>query len=235
MRLSIVIPAYNEEKRIGSTLKKIEAYCKANSLDYELIVVDDGSKDQTISLVESSIFDKSRFILLKNVQNRGKGFSVNRGMLAAKGDVALFTDADLSTPIEELDNFLLLLPQYDILIASRALKASCVEKQPFYREIMGRTFNLFVQLLVVWGVKDTQCGFKLFKKSAVDAIFPQQKIFGWSFDVELLYLANRGGFKVKEIPVHWVNSLESKVDPFKDAFKMFKEVLMVRYLHLWGR
>ncbi len=235
MRLSIVIPAYNEEKRIGSTLQKIETYCKTNSFDYELIVVDDGSKDQTVNLANSSIIDKFRFNLLKNIQNRGKGYSVNKGMLAAKGEIVLFTDADLSTPIEELNNFLPLLSQYDVLIASRALKASHVEKQPIYREIMGRTFNLFVQLLAVPRIKDTQCGFKLFKRPAVDAIFPQQKIFGWGFDVELLYLANRRGFKIKEIPVHWVNSLESKVSPFKDAFKMFKEVLMVRYLHLWGR
>ncbi len=228
--ISIVIPAYNEEKRLSISLNKILEFINANRDNYEIIVVDDGSNDRTASLpAEIDIFIK----VIKMEKNSGKGASVRRGMLAAQGDYILFTDADLSTPIYELNK---LLPQlkngYDIAIGSRALDYSKIKvHQPFYREFMGRTFNKIVQYLVIKGIKDTQCGFKLFKKDAAKTIFQLALIDGFGFDVELLFLANKMGYKIKEVPVDWFNNDQSKVNPIKDSLQMLLEISRIKKLH----
>ena len=182
--LSVVIPAYNEEKVISNTLTKIITFLDKKKIKYEIIVVDDGSKDKTREAVKK--FPK--VILTKERKNCGKGYSVKQGSRISKGDYILFTDADLSTPIGKIEKCMKYVNSYDIIIASRALKDSIIPvKQPFYRIFMGKTFNLFVQLFSVRGIKDTQCGFKLFNRKAVDIIFPLQRLNDFCFDVELFF------------------------------------------------
>lgn len=234
LSLSVIIPAYNEENRIGKTLKKIIGYLERKKYDYEIILVDDGSKDKTIGVVKSLKNKKVR--ILKNKHNLGKGGSVKNGMLAAKKDYLLFSDADLSTPIEELEKFEKLKEKHDILIGSRALKESDIKiKQPFYRILMGKVFNFIVNIVVIWGIKDTQCGFKLFRKEAAKKIFSKQTFNGFSFDVELLFIAKKYGYSIKEIPVMWINSTESKVNALKDSIMMFIDLLKIRVNNLRGK
>lgn len=231
--LSIVIPAYNEEKRIVKTLNRIVEYM--DNKDYEILVVNDGSKDKTVEVVEEvkeAVNNKVRII--NNPGNKGKGYSVKNGMLYAKGDLLLFSDADLSTPIEELEKLLPFVEwRYGVVIGSRALKESDVKvHQPFYRELMGKFFNKIVRLLAVKGIRDTQCGFKLFTREAADKVFKLQKLDGFSFDVEILYLAKKLGFKIKEVPIIWVNDEETKVSSIKDSAKMFLDVLKIKFWDL---
>jgi len=225
MRLSIIIPAYNEENRIGNSLKLILRYLSKQDYNFEIIVVDDGSSDRTIEKVKE-IDSSGKIKILKNEINKGKGYSIKKGMLEAMGEYQLFSDADLSTPIEELEKFWRYLDEdYVIVIGSRALKDSILEvRQPFYREFMGRAFNFIVRVILGFKIKDTQCGFKIFKKEVAKHIFSIQKIEGWSFDVEILYIASKLDYKIKEVPVRWINSPLSKVNPLKDALKMFFDV-----------
>jgi dolichyl-phosphate beta-glucosyltransferase len=227
--LSIIIPAYNEEKRIVKTLGGIRDFLKDK--DYEIIVVNDGSKDGTVKVVEE--LHNGRIQIINNPGNKGKGYSVKNGMLHAKGDLLLFSDADLSTPIEELEKLLPFVKEgYGVIIGSRAMKESDIKiHQPFYRELMGKFFNKIVRVLAVGGIKDTQCGFKLFTREAADKIFKLQKLDGFSFDVELLYLAKKLGFKIKEVPIVWINDEETKVSSIKDSAKMFFDLFKIRWLH----
>lgn len=228
--LSVIIPAFNEEERIASTLKKIYDYLNEHNYNFELILVDDGSTDSTVELVANNF---SNVQIVKQPQNMGKGAAVRRGMLEARGTLRLFTDADLSTPIYELKKFLPEIENgYEIAIGNRALQNELIkEHQPFYREMMGKTFNKIVQLLVVRGISDTQCGFKLFTEKAAKEIFAKSEINGFSFDVEAVYLASKMGFKIKEIPVEWYNDDRSKVHPIKDSMKMLIEIMRIRKLH----
>lgn len=233
--VSIVIPAYNEEQRITDTLKRIGAYARTKPFIVEVIVSDDGSLDQTIPcakavLAESGISHQ----VLRAPANQGKGAAVRRGMLAASGEYRLFSDADLSTPIEELDRFLPLLidKKADVVIGSRALQgANIVEHQPWFRECMGRVFNKVATVFAFRGIKDSQCGFKCFTAGAAQKLFLLQKLDGFSFDVELMFLAQKLGFRVQEIPVTWINSAASKVKVFSDPIKMFWDVLRIRAIH----
>jgi len=228
--LSVVIPAYNEEKRIGNTLEQIMRYLNQKPWDWDIVLVDDGSKDRTVEIAQKAITD-SRLKILKNIENLGKGASIRKGMLSAKGKFRLFSDADLSTPIEELEKILPYTEKdYGVAIGSRALKESQLEvRQPFYREWMGRIFNCFVRLFVIGSIKDTQCGFKVFTAEAAESIFRVQRLSGFAFDVEVLFLARKKGFKIKEVPVRWINSPASKVHPIKDSVKMFIDILKVRF------
>jgi dolichyl-phosphate beta-glucosyltransferase len=229
--LSIVIPVYNEEKRIGDTLRKIVDFLKTKDFSREIVIVDDGCRDHTIDLA-TKILEGTNFRILKNVRNMGKGASIRTGMLAAEGEVRLFTDADLSTPVEELDKLIVpIRGGYDVSFGSRAMKGSLLlVRQPFHREMMGRIFNLFVQILHLPGVKDTQCGFKMFTGRAADAIFQRQKMKGFCFDVEVLVLAGRLGYKMKEIPVSWIDSPQSKVNPLKDSLKMLWDLIKLKFM-----
>jgi dolichyl-phosphate beta-glucosyltransferase len=230
--LSIVIPAYNEEKRISRTLEAIIRYGEQKKLDFEVWVVDDGSADFTAHIVKSLCLRDRRIKLLHHASRQGKGAAVKTGVLAANGEWILFSDADLSTPIEEVEKLMKACGgEAAIAIGSRALKDSRVEKRQLWlRQSMGKTFNLLVRLLLFNGIKDTQCGFKLFKKEAAKALFPQVKIAGFAFDVEVLFLAKKGGFKVQEVPVIWRNSPQSKVHIVLDPIRMLIDIFRIR----WG-
>lgn len=235
MFLSIVMPAYNEEKRIKDPLRKIVGYLSSKGYDWEIILVDDGSIDRT-SETAVKVVDDERLRIIKNETNRGKGYSVRTGVLASKGDLILMTDADLSTPIEELEKMLPWLENgYDIVIGSRALQRSLIEvPQPWYRSVMGRVFNFLVQKITLKGFKDTQCGFKCFTKGAAAQIFALQRIDGFAFDVEVLLIAAKLGFKIKEVPVRWVNSPQSSVNIFTGSASMFYELLKIRFFDWRG-
>lgn len=230
--LSIVIPAFNEEQRIGESLKKIYNYFREKNLNFEIIVVNDGSYDGTEKVVlEFYKTVQGELKILSNERNFGKGYSVRCGILNSKGKKILFTDSDLSTPIEEFEKLNYWLEQnYDIAIGSRALKDSEVlVPQPFYREYAGKIFNLPVQMFFLPGIKDTQCGFKLFKSPIAKRIFSIQRIWGFSFDVETLYLAKKFGYKIKEVPVRWINSKDSKVNILKAPMQMIFELIKIRW------
>lgn len=234
-KLSVIIPAYNEENRIGQTLRSISGYVRAHSLDCEIIVVDDGSADGTAEVVtqEFKAMPGIRARLLMNGANRGKGFSVRRGMLEAEGDLLLFTDADLSTPIEDWDKLKNALDQgCDVAIGSRAVAGSRVEiHQNFIRESMGKIFNRMARVLTFRNISDSQCGFKAFRRAAAYDLFGSARIDGFSFDAEVLFLAQHRGYKVKEVPVTWRNSPASKVAILSDPVKMFWELFLIRILH----
>ncbi|MBI4681043.1 MAG: glycosyltransferase family 2 protein [Nitrospirae bacterium] len=228
--LSIVIPSYNEEAGIRNTLEKITEYLERRYPSYEIIVVCDGCKDNTAKLAEEAARSNHRIRVLDRKTNMGKGFSVRQGCLEAKGDYVIFTDADLSTPIDEIEKLLKWLEEgYDIAIGSRALKESDIQiHQPWFRETMGKIFNLFVQAIAVRGISDTQCGFKGFKKDTAMEVFQRQTINGFGFDVELLYIARRLGYRIKEVPVRWLNRAESKVNPLIHPMQMLFDLIKIR-------
>ena len=232
--LSIIIPAYNEEKRIGATLDKIHSFFKTKNYDFEVMIVDDGSTDRTAGVVAASgLAKEGKLSILKNRSNRGKGFSVKNGILNSNGEYLLFTDADLSTPIEDVDKLLKEISKdYDIVIGSRALKDSAVMvHQSCYREFMGKVFNFFVKTLLIKSFNDTQCGFKLFKREPAREIAREMLINGFAFDVEMLYLAKIKGYKVKEAGVAWENSSDSRVKLFRSPINMFLDLFEIKAKH----
>jgi dolichyl-phosphate beta-glucosyltransferase len=224
--LSVVIPAYNEALRLPPTLEKIHRHLQRSS--YEVVVVDDGSRDDTAARAEAA---GARVVT--NEGNRGKGYSVRRGMLLARGRRRLMCDADLSTPIEELGRLQAKMDEgYDVVIASRALPGSNVEvRQPWYRENMGRLFNLCVRVLALPGLADTQCGFKLFSARAAEEAFQGARLDGFSFDVEALYVARRRGFRIAEVPVTWRNDEATRVNTVK-GLVAFLDLARIR-LRAW--
>ncbi|HIE09306.1 MAG TPA: glycosyltransferase family 2 protein [Armatimonadetes bacterium] len=234
--LSVVIPAYNEEERLPRTLERVISYLGRRGEEFEILVVDDGSTDRT-SEVALSFSQLAPLRVLRNEENRGKGYSVRRGMLAARGSLRLFTDADLSTPIEELPKLerAILEEGFDVAIASRGLlQSKLVVRQPFWREILGRTFNLYVQALLLPGIWDTQCGFKLFTARAAEGVFRRITLEGFGFDFEALYVAKKLGFKIKEVPVLWLHSPKTKVKVLRDGLRMGVDVLKVKANDLKG-
>jgi len=235
MFLSIVIPVYNEEKRIHASLSKVVDYIKKKGFSEktEIIVVNDGSLDNTVSIVNHFKKDYNFIKLVDYKNNKGKGCAVKKGVLSAKGNYILFMDADLSTPLEEIDKVIWPLNRgYDLSIGSRSLKNSnIIRHQPKYRRIMGKLFNILVRLFLIKNIRDTQCGFKCFTKETAREIFSQIKINGFSFDVEILYLAQKKGYRIKEIPVKWYNFPESKVGVFKDPIKMLIGIFKIRFFN----
>lgn len=226
----MVIPAYNEARRLTATLDKVRDYLVRHGQRYEIIVVDDGSTDDTARLIAARQRRDAGIRLLRHEPNRGKGYALQQGLLAARGDWVLMTDSDLSTPIEELAAFLALAQQgYDVIIGSRALADSqVVVRQVWYRQNMGRIFNFLVRLLGLSKFLDTQCGFKLFRGTVAAEISRRMTLDGFCCDVEMLLIAARLGCRVKEQPVRWYNAPESKVSPLIDAAKMFGDLLLIR-------
>jgi len=233
---SIVIPAYNESARLAASLEKVLAYVHSQGWDAEVIVVNDGSRDNTAEIVRGFAAKDPVVKLLDNPGNRGKGYSVRSGMLYAQGRILLFSDADLSAPIEEAPKLLQALEDgADIAIGSRWLRAETqTQRQPLHRQLFGRIFNLLLRMSLGLQFADTQCGFKAFKRAAAQAIFPLQKIERWGFDPEILFLARKMGFKVEEIPVAWGHSGGARINPVFDGAKMFQEMLRVRWYSIAG-
>jgi len=229
--LSIVVPAYNEESRLGPSLKSILAYRSGRTFPIEIIVVDDGSADATARVAREALGDAPMTSVLVNETNRGKGYSIRRGVLAARGEAVLATDADLSTPIEEVDVLLEHLKGlgHGLVIGSRGLGSSRVEiHQSPLREFMGKVFNRIVRLMTGLPFRDTQCGFKLMTRADVAPIFTVARIDGFSYDVELLYVAHRRGSPIEEVPVVWRHAPGSKVGLLTDPLRMLRDVWRVR-------
>ena len=234
--LSIIIPSYNEEVRLPATLDRIAAYLSASGRNAEVLVVDDGSKDRTAQVAESFRDKIPMLRVVPNGVNRGKGYSVRHGMQEARGRIALFTDADLSAPIEEAGKLIDALETYDLAIGSRAIDRSLITvHESRFREFAGIIFNKIVRLILWLPFVDTQCGFKAFRRERCNIIFEQQTIERFGFDPELLYLARRNGLKAVEIPVRWGHSPATKVSMLRDSIQMFTDVFTIRWNSLNGR
>lgn len=236
--LSVVIPAYNEERRLPGTYRRVAEYLGRVGYPYEVILVDDGSRDGTGRFIAATCELDPRARGLHLSPNRGKGAAVREGVLAARGEYILFSDSDLSTPIEEVEKLsaALLTRQAGVAIASRRLRgANLLLRQPFHRQVMGTGFSILTRTLALPGLYDTQCGFKLFTREAARDIFPRLTITRFGFDVEVLYLARRRGHRVVEVPVTWKDSPESRVNPLRDSARMFGDLARVRWNDLRGR
>ena len=233
--VSVIIPAYNEENRIKETLERINNFIKGKNWAAEIIVVDDGSRDNTVDIVKSYKEGIDNLKVIELVQNRGKGFAVKSGIGEARGEYIVFTDADNSTPIEEFDKLFNNLKEssVDVAIGSRYLKNSNVEiKQPRYRVILGRIGNLLIKSFLIDGIEDTQCGFKLFRNHAAKDIFFLQRVKRFGFDMEVLVIAKNLGYKVSEIPVSWFNSSDSRLRPVRDGIITLKDLIFIK-ANLW--
>ena len=236
-RYSIIIPAYNEAARLGSTLERVLAYVSQQNWDAEIVVVNDGSRDQTPDLVKTKSAEHPNVRLIENPGNRGKGYSVRNGMLNATGDILLFTDADLSSPMEEsVKLFAAIEAGADIAIGSRWLQPELqTHRQSLARQLYGRIFNLVLRLFLGLKFKDTQCGFKAFSRRAAQTVFPLQRIERWGFDPELLFLARKAGLAVQEVAVVWSHSAGTRISPLRDGMRMFLEVLAIRWNAATGK
>lgn len=232
--LTVIVPAYNEAKRIPQTLQAISQFFASKDLIIEILVIDDGSKDQTRTLAEELNLPNLRVI--SYYPNRGKGYAIQTGVNEARGDWILFTDADNSTPIEEFDKLWQEAGRYQVIIGSRYLPGSLITvKQPTPRIILSRLGNLLVQTLLLPGVRDTQCGFKLFSQAAARLIFARQIIFGWGFDMEILRIAREFGFKIKEVPIVWRNDDQSRIQSSQVFVKTLSELLTIKKNSWLGR
>lgn len=234
--ISIVIPAFNESGRIAVTLETIWRYFNDKSHQCEIIVVDDASSDNTYQIVSHLSKSLNNLTLLRLPSNKGKGASIRQGILSSSGELVLICDADLSTPIEEIEKLYPWIERgYAIALGSRALKDSVIVRaQSWYRRNMGKTFNVFVQLLVMRGIRDTQCGFKLFTGEAARELFSRSKINRFCFDVEILFLARKAGLGIKEVPITWINSPDSRVRLFVDSFLMLMDLWRIRIYDIFG-
>jgi len=234
--LSIVIPSFNEELRLPTTLREISSYIRSSRRETEVIVVDDGSTDRTSDVANSFRGEIQRLRVVANNKNRGKGYSVRHGMMEAHGRVVLFTDADLSAPIAEADKLLAALADHDVAIGSRAMDRSLISvRQSLFREYAGIIFNFIVRAILRLPFVDTQCGFKAFRRDRCRVIFEQQRIERFGFDPEILYLARHHGLRSAEIPVRWAHSPATKVSMWRDSIQMFLDVFVIRWNSLSGR
>ena len=233
-RLSIIMPAFNEERRLPTSLQRLDEYVCGLDREVEIIVVENGSTDRTATVVQAWQ-DRLPYLRLMCVAQPGKGRAVRAGMLAASGDHLMFCDVDFSMPIEELSKFTALLDTgAPIVIASRELATSQRHAEPARRHIMGRVFNRVVQLLVVRGIEDTQCGFKAFQRPVGRDLFSMQRLTGWGFDVEILYLARRRGYRVQQLAIDWFFDPDSRVRGLSDSVTTLAEVLRIRLYALVG-
>lgn len=232
--LSLIIPAYNEADRLPDTIRRIQEHRRLWNFLIELIIVVEPSEDRTLELAENAVKSRSDLKVLTHHEKRGKGFAVRSGMHRAKGDFIFFTDADLSTPLEDLDTALAVFTRdrsVDVIVGNRMHPESQIlQRQNAARESMGKVFNRIVQMVTGLRIKDTQCGFKGFRNRAAKEIFGRQRMDGFSFDVEVLLLAQAMGFAIAELPVHWTNSSASHVRPIRDSTRMFFDAIRVRGL-----
>ena len=236
IELSIIVPSYNEELRLPASLDRIADYVAGCGRSTEVLVVNDGSKDRTAAVAAAYAGSIPNLRVLANGENRGKGYSVRHGMLEARGKIVLFTDADLSAPIEEADKLLAVMERYDLAIGSRAMDRSLIKvHESQFREFAGIVFNKIVRTVLRLPFVDTQCGFKAFGRERCRIIFEQQRIERFGFDPELLYLARRHGLRAVEIPVHWSHSPATKVNMMRDSIQMFLDVFTIRWNALLGR
>jgi dolichyl-phosphate beta-glucosyltransferase len=234
--LSIIIPSYNEESRLPATLERIAEYLADSGIQAEVLVVDDGSKDGTAAVAEYFIIKLPTLRVISNGVNRGKGYSVRHGMQEARGRIALFTDADLSAPIEEAGKLIDALETFDVAIGSRAMDRSLISvHESSFREFAGIIFNKMVRIILWLPFVDTQCGFKAFRRERCAVIFEQQRIERFGFDPELLYLARHHGLRAVEIPVRWGHSPATKVSMLRDSIQMFIDIFTIRWNSLRGR
>jgi glycosyltransferase involved in cell wall biosynthesis len=232
--LSIVIPAHNEENRLPGTLEQIFRFLEKQSFSCEVLVVENGSTDNTYEIARKYASSHANLHVIQN-DWRGKGLAIRRGVQEAHGEYLFFCDADLSMPIDEVDKFL--PPQadhFDIAIASREVAGAVRYDEPWHRHLMGRVFNTIVRVLAVPRLQDTQCGFKMFRAEAAEVLFPLQTMDGWSFDVEILYAAQRRGYRIIEIPIHWYYKANTRIKPVRHSIEMFAEVLKIRRNGLRG-
>ncbi len=228
VRLSVIIPAFNEAARIGKTLEELCAYVPTLVPDYEIRVVDDGSDDETATIADH-VARRDQRVVLQREPHRGKGWAVRAGLLAATGELRFMCDADLSMPLSELPRFLAMVPsQCDIAIGSREGIGSRRVGEPAYRHAMGRVFSALIKAMVLPGVDDTQCGFKLFTSQAVETVFPMTTIAGWAFDVEVLLMAQLQGLRVQEVPIEWHYRENSKVSAVRDPVPMIRDLWQIR-------
>lgn len=229
--LSVIVPAFNEAARIGPTLERVDRYLGRRPGSFEIVVVDDGSGDATVRIAEEHASPSLRVVRLG--ENRGKGAALRRGVAASRGDRVLLCDADLSTPIEDVEALATALDGgFDLAIGSRALPSSRLDRrQPFYRQTMGKIFNLLVRLLVVGGFRDTQCGFKLLRGAVARDLFERLVIDRFAYDVELVWMARRLGHRVVEVGVRWSDSPDSRVHPVRDSLAMMRDLLRMRWHH----
>ena len=237
--ISVVIPAYDEEENLKPTLEEISGYFEKRQYEYEVIIVDDGSRDDTIKIAFSCADLFKNFKVLPNDINRGKGYSIRKGIMEAAGKYALFMDADNSTSIYEFDKFLPCFKEgYDVVIASRRLKGSLVtESQPALRIVMGQFYIFLSRVILNLSVRDFNCGFKAYTNNSAKTLFAKQLMNDWSFDTEVLFLIKKYGFKIKEAPVKWVHKSTSKVKPLRDGIRSFLSLVKIKLndmRHLYG-
>jgi len=234
---SIIIPAYNESERLTVSLPKVLDFIDRQTLQAEIVVVNDGSSDDTAGVVRRFALLHSEIRMVENPGNRGKGYSVRNGMLHAQGDVLLFTDADLSSPIYEADKlFAAIRDGADVAIGSRWLRAELqTERQPWHRQLYGRLFNLALRIVLGLKYRDTQCGFKAFTRAAAQTVFQLQTIERWGFDPEILFIAIKRGFWIIEVPVSWAHDERSRMSYLKDGMKMLEEIAVIRWNAFRGR
>lgn len=234
--LSVVIPAYNEEHRLGTTLEAVDAYLKKQPFVYEVLVVSDGSHDRTGEIVRERARTMKGLTLIDNKENHGKGYVVRQGMLAAQGKFRLFMDSDHSVSIEYIETFLPHFSQgYDVVIASIEVAGATIEEHAaWYRRALGHWAKLLIRLLAIWEIHDTQRGFKIFSAQAAKEVFPLQTLTRWGFDIEILVIAKKLGYRIKELPVVWTNSGESKVG-ISAYFTTLRDLFVVRKNMLFGK
>ncbi|MEJ5202309.1 MAG: dolichyl-phosphate beta-glucosyltransferase [Anaerolineales bacterium] len=232
--LSLILPAHNEEHRLPKTLSQAYDFFQKQSYSVEIVVVENGSQDRTLELAQS-FTQQIPYLHVIHEDRRGKGLAVKRGILEAKGEYRFIADVDFSMPIEEINRFIPpQLPELDVAIASREAPGAVRYNEPPYRHLTGRIFNTLVRLVALPGLQDTQCGFKCFRAAVAEDIFPYQTISGWTFDVEVLYIARLRGYRIVEIPIPWYFDANSKVRVMKDSIQMALDLLAIRRNHLRG-
>lgn len=226
--LSLIIPAFNEEKRLAATLEQVTSFIKAQNYSSEVLIIENGSQDATYQIAKDFAATNPSFVV-EHTDRRGKGLAVRQGMLSARGQFRMMLDADLSMPIEQVGRIMPLMQQgTDIVIASREAPGAVRYNEPLYRHLGGRAINQMIRVLALPGLQDTQCGFKCFKASVAEELFPKQTLEGWSFDIEVLYMARRRGYSIVELPIPWYYSKQSHIHPLPDTIRMFFDILRIR-------